>query len=446
MAKASKKSDQLRPCVLNPRQVLEVMVVADEVGDSLMMWGAPGIGKSNIAIEYANTHYPLRKNNLGLLEELKSQVADPELSKVEQIAAQNKLNKLESALLDQETNFIDFRLSQIEPSDLRGIPIPERVYRDLEGKNLKESDLKHYEQYIAETVLVWAAPKVLKLEKGWKGVILFDEINSAMPIVQAASYQLILDRCVGELRMPDGAFILAAGNRDTDGGVTFPLATPLRDRMTHVEMEPNLEQFIEDFAVPNKVAPEIIAFLKEKPSVFNTLSSDDPSQCGGSSPRSWVRLSDYVKNGKVKGKRDMLRTLAAGRVGTAIAVEFEEYMNSIDVLPKMEDIMSGKTKTLASDLDISHHYFITLSLTMHMANLHREFKAGTVEQKDYTERGTNYIEFLDNNFGKHSQDLVILAIRSLSAEKVMLSYATIPVFKQFVEKYSQLIAKTRNMA
>src|SRR6478609_3092234 len=178
------KSNDLLNMTLSPKQTLVAMAVADRVQDSLMLWGAPGIGKSAVALQYANKMYPLRKDNLDKLEFMRNQIEEEE-DAAQKAQLQREYKAFDAKLLDQDSNFIDFRLSQIDPTDLRGIPVPEKVYIGMDGKSLIESDLKEVKEYIAETAVVWAAPKVLKLPADWKGVIMFDEINSAMPIVQA---------------------------------------------------------------------------------------------------------------------------------------------------------------------------------------------------------------------------------------------------------------------
>ncbi len=168
---------------LKPQQVVEAMSIADAVRDSLMIWGSPGIGKSAIALQYANDNYPLRKDNVEKLKNLLERAQDPE----DEFVTMQDYHDFENSLLDQETNLIDFRLSQIEPSDLRGIPIPVKFYYDENYNQIMEHQLADHPGYTEETGVVWASPSILKLPKDWQGVILFDEINSAMPIVQAAS-------------------------------------------------------------------------------------------------------------------------------------------------------------------------------------------------------------------------------------------------------------------
>jgi MoxR-like ATPase len=104
---------------------------------------------------------------------------------------------------------IDIRLSQMEPSDLRGIP------------------------FRVGDVVQWAVPAMLPDLHSVtvpRGVLFLDEITSAPPAVSAAAYQLILDRRLGDYQIPGGWAIFAAGNRQGDRGVTYAMPAPLANR------------------------------------------------------------------------------------------------------------------------------------------------------------------------------------------------------------------------
>ena len=109
--------------------------------------------------------------------------------------------------------FIDLRLALMDPTDLKGIPFYDKD---------------------SHTAL-WAPPAFLPREGS--GILFLDELNSAAPSVQASAYQLILDRKVGEYELPDGWAIVAAGNRESDRGVTYRMPSPLANRFVHFEME-----------------------------------------------------------------------------------------------------------------------------------------------------------------------------------------------------------------
>lgn len=442
MAKENRKDVINTEVSLKPSQVYKAMAIADAVRDSLMIWGAPGIGKSMLAKQYANENYPLLKDNLELIATLEARVAD-----TEDEYTQSQLNKFKATLLDQETNFVDFRLSQIEPTDLRGIPVPVKRFADTDGNVVFQHEIIADKAYVESTAVEWAAPAALKLNKNWKGVIMFDEINSAMPIVQAASYQLILDRRIGELELPDAAFILAAGNRDTDGGVTFALATPLRDRMTHITMKADLEDWVNNYAVKNRVHPRVVGYLKSADSHFNTLNSQDPSHAGGTSPRSWVRVSDfeYFRDENAQIPREIMKAMISGRVSDSIGATYLAYTENVADLPATMDILSGKIKTLKEGLDISQNYFVSLNLVYKIIDLNQSKVAKELSAKDWSTYCGNFLEFIDANFGQKSKELVILSIRTLTENQCLIRTKEVPRYADFVTKYSDLVIKSRQI-
>ncbi|MEJ2426528.1 MAG: MoxR family ATPase, partial [Candidatus Thiodiazotropha sp.] len=143
----------------------------------VMLWGPPGVGKSDMVREVAHSH---------------------------------------------QAPVIDIRLSQMEPSDLRGIP------------------------FRTDTTVEWAIPSILPDAErhGSDGILFLDEITSAPPTVSAAAYQLILDRRLGEYQVPDGWAIFAAGNRQGDRGVTYSMPAPLANRFSHFEVETHLDDWV----------------------------------------------------------------------------------------------------------------------------------------------------------------------------------------------------------
>ena len=168
-----------------------------EVKLPAFIWGPPGIGKSSIVKEIA------QKSGL---------------------------------------EFIDLRLSLLDPTDLKGIP-----FFDANSKKG-----------------VWASPSFLPDDKDSKGILFLDEINSAPPAVQASAYQLVLDRRVGEYELPKGWSIIAAGNRENDRGVVYRMPPPLANRFIHLDMEVDISEW-KRWAYINSVEDILIAYLSYSP-------------------------------------------------------------------------------------------------------------------------------------------------------------------------------------
>lgn len=218
---------------------------------------------------------------------------------------------------------IDVRLAMLDPTDLRGLPF------------LKDGEA------------IWARPIFIPDEKrhGPDGILLLDEINAAPPSVQAASYQLTLDRQIGEHRIPEGWRVWCAGNREGDRAVTYKLPSPLTSRLVHLELVPDLESW-KEWAY-GKVNDRVIGFLSWRNEM---LFKFDPTKFSRAfpCPRSWQIASEVLEAFK-NDDRDFQRTLLSGCVGDGPAAEFIGYLRMADELPLPEEIMEKGKDYIPTD-------------------------------------------------------------------------------------------------
>jgi hypothetical protein len=223
---------------------------------------------------------------------------------------------------------IDIRLSQMEPSDLRGIPF--RVGTQVE----------------------WAVPAMLPdVERhGEQGILFLDEITSVPPSVSAAAYQLILDRRLGAYEVPDGWAIFAAGNRQGDRGVTYSMPAPLANRFSHYEVDINLDDWVA-WAYANHIDERLIAFLRFRPEL---LFEFDPAHnpVAFPSPRSWEFSHRALQ------KFGDLPTLLTGAlqacVGPAAGVELSAFVENLDKLPDIDAIVRGDVVKVPRETDLQY--------------------------------------------------------------------------------------------
>ena len=187
----------------------------------------------------------------------------------------------------------DVRAAQLDPVDLRGLP-----------------------QVIAG-VTVWAKPDFLPTEAA---VVFFDEVNRAPILVQNACFQLFLDRRLGNYVLPDDVLIVAAGNREQDGGGVIRMPSALSNRLVHLHLEPNLDDWV-DWARKVDVDPGVVAFLKAFP---HKLYAFDRDQHAFPTPRAWSFVSDIIKQDPPDS---IMRALIAGSIGTGHTVEFLGYLS-----------------------------------------------------------------------------------------------------------------------
>lgn len=243
---------------MKPTRVVSALETLLAIQQPVFLWGAPGVGKSQVVAQVAARH---------------------------------------------ELELVDVRAVLLDPVDLRGIP---RI--DAKGE------------------AVWCAPSFLP--RSGRGILFLDELNTAPPLVQAACYQLILDRKLGEYVLPPGWTIIAAGNRESDRAVTHRMPSALANRMVHLDFEPDLDDWL-TWAEENGVESRLRAFLRFRPGLLHAF---DPkkSEKAFPSPRSWEFVSRILAAG---ADRETLGALIKGAVGEGAAAECVGFLRVHDALP-----------------------------------------------------------------------------------------------------------------
>jgi hypothetical protein len=334
----------------------------------IFLWGPPGIGKSEI---------------------------------VEQIT-----NSLPNSLL------IDNRLSLWEPTDIKGIP-----YFDSNSGTM-----------------VWAPPSELpsaELAAKYDYIVLFlDEMNSAAPAVQAAAYQLILNRKVGQYVLPDNVLIVAAGNRDADKGVTYRMPAPLANRFIHLELAVSFNDWF-DWAVDKKIHKDVVGFLQFSK---KDLYDFDPKSSSRSfaTPRSWTFVSELLDDNL---DESTTTDLVAGTVGEGLAVKFMAHRKVAASMPNPTDILTGKVKEMAGK-EISAMYSLTVSLCYELK------EACDAGDKKFDDKVNNFLRFAMDNF---ETELVVMGIKlAITQYALPVDPDEIECFDEFHERFGKYITAAQN--
>jgi len=330
----------------------------------LFLWGPPGIGKSDI---------------------------------IHQIGK------------EMEAHVIDIRLSLWEPTDIKGIP-----YFDSNS-----------------STMVWGAPSELPTKEfasQYPNIILFlDEMNSAAPSVQAAAYQLILNRRVGQYELPDNVLIVAAGNREADKGVTYRMPAPLANRFVHLEMRVDFDDWAQ-WATDNRVHKDVVGYVTF---AKKDLYDFDPKSTSRSfaTPRSWSFVSELLEDDDTT--EETLTDLVAGAVGDGLAIKFMAHRKVAGKLPKPEDILVGKVKTMDTK-EISAMYSLTVSLCYELKD------SSDKNDKKFNDKVNNFFRFIMDNF---DTELVVMGTKlALTQYQLPLDPDEIDCFDEFHEKYGKYIA------
>ena len=273
---------------------------------SIMLWGPPGIGKSQA---------------------------------ITQLAAEIE------AKTGKRTNTIDVRLILFNPIDLRGIPTSN----------------------VEKTLAVWLKPSIFQMDEADNvvNILFLDEISAAPPSVQAAAYQITLDRKIGEHKLPDNCIVIAAGNRVTDKSVAYNMPKALANRLMHFEIETSFGSW-KEWALSHGINNKVIGFLSFKRDYHMTFESANDN-LAFATPRSWQLVSNILNLMENKSISELYPAIA-GLVGTGIACEFKTWAEVYAKIPSVENIFWGKDVAAPKDTDVLY------ALVSAMVDFAREHK------------------------------------------------------------------------
>jgi hypothetical protein len=305
---------------------------------------------------------------------------------------------------------IDLRLGQMEPTDIRGIP--------FYNKDLGKMD--------------WAPPIELpdeELAEQYPLVVLFlDELNSAAPSVQAAAYQLILNRRIGKYHLPKNVVMVAAGNRESDKGVTYRMPTPLANRFIHQEMKVDFASY-QEWAVNNSIHKDVVGYLSFAKQDLYDFDAKSASRAFAT-PRSWTFVSELLED--EDSDDDTLMNLVAGTIGEGLAVKFMAHRKIAGRMPKPEDILAGKEKDL-NVKEVSAMYSLVISMCYELKGAIEK----KVSDKQFHEMADNFFAYMMKNF---ETELVVMGARiALTTYNLPFQPTKLKNFDEFHQRYGKYI-------
>lgn len=287
---------------------------------------------------------------------------------------------------DLNLKVIDIRLAQVDPTDLVGFPVRNPETNKMEYAPLGLIPLEHD-----------------PIPENYDGfLILFDEVTSAPPAVQAASYKIMLDRLVNQTPVHPNAYMAAAGNLDSDRAVTVRMSSALQSRFIHFRLETNLDEWLEGFAYPEGMDDRIISFLKFKPNLlhkFDPNSPEDTFPC----PRTWEFTHDLISNFNepIFSKPHHLITLA-GTIGQGPAFEFKAAIEMFKECPTLSEIEQDPTSARVPT-ELSQLYSIS-----------------TLLSSGATDQNISALIYYINRIPKENIEFQILTVRDIIRRKPAL--------------------------
>jgi hypothetical protein len=370
----------------------------------LFIWGQPGIGKSDIVLQAAK-----------------------------------KLGR----------PVIDIRLTLMEPTDLRGIPyLADIRVHDKNGNLLRDETGVP----LSEKEFRWSPPSDLPRDEESRAIVFYDEMSSAPPSVQAATYQIILNRRIGNYHLPKGVALVAAGNRVKDKGLAYNMLTPLANRFSHLTGRADKDEWVE-WATENRIHKDVVGYIQFQP---NHLNQFNPSSDGVAfaTPRTWAYVSRLLQEPDQDGRmvdtnlpNEVLADLVKGTIGEGVGIQFMTYRAQAAELPHARDILSGRvTKLNSHKIDII--YALTTSLCYELYDqAHRSgWQPGLPKGSDrvdpsmmaeFQRQMDTFLRFMMDNF---QDEMTVMGAKTVLGHfKLPVESGKLKNWSEFVRRFSELM-------
>ncbi|WP_334077638.1 MoxR family ATPase [Paenibacillus sanfengchensis] len=240
-------------------------------------------------------------------------------------------------------------------ADLVGLPCV-----SLLGSQLAPEDLIGVPQ-IVDGVSRFCPPSMIARNEPY--CLFLDELNACTHEVQKAFYSLILEKRVGEYRLPEGSVVIGAGNRAQDSAIVKPMSSALMNRMFHVQLKVSHREWLE-WAYENDLHPLVIQYIETRPDHLwvQPPKHEEPF----STPRSWHMLSDALKEYGDRLQPQVLEILATGCLSPHHAGQFKAFYKQSHHKYKLHEIIEGGANWphLPEDRDVL--YFMAQSFRAHL--------------------------------------------------------------------------------
>lgn len=334
----------------------------------IMLWGAPGIGKSDT------------------VKKLCTEIENANGKKV---------------ILH------DVRLSLYNPTDLKGIPYPD--------KNTNET--------------IWLKPEIFSMDEsdGVINILFFDELTNASPSVAAATYQIVLDRGIATHKIPDNCLIICAGNRAADKSATNKMPAPLANRLVHFEFKSDLSGWIQWASTVEGFDPRVIAYLSANPSQLFGYSAGGEA-VAFPTPRSWESVSRLV-SGKSGDDLAQLAPWICGNIGTSVGSSFYTFICNAKRMPDMTKIMDGSLEA-DPDMELDIKFLVCSSIASSINDI--AVKSGYRPEGQDLEYVENMLVYTEKLNEKSPDVQTYVMMRIANNIKLVPFLMKLPIFKSWM--------------
>lgn len=356
------------------RSSIEAVQADDNMSAKLppvMVWGAPGVGKSTI---------------------------------------------VKSLAKEMGIGFVDVRLAQMESIDIRGLPLPDKDAHCVQ----------------------WLPSSIFPRDNTKGGIIFLDELSAAPKDVQVASYELILDRQLGGgdvYKVPSKWVIVAAGNRSCDRAVSTTMSSALANRMMHLEIEANAEDWVL-WAVAHDIHPSVVGFINFKPKMLASLD-DQNLERGFPTPRSWERVSEMCK---VLKNETLLKKAVYGLVGVSAGQQFMEFHKIAAQMENVLDMMLDPSKKVVVPTRDDLKYAMTSAMVYHI------WKGK--DKADTEKRVAGFLRismFLPPAFATMAMKAARIGTEAVKATEAVMTLMRHPSYKDWRAKFGQNINESHEV-
>lgn len=411
---------------------IDAMPKSGQKPQPMMIWGQPGVGKSEVIRQVGDK---LER----IVIDIRLLLKDPtDLSGIPYFNAEYKrmLYAAPNELPPSKDELNAFYKaigelvdpSEVEPDQFQLARIMSKIQDQSELTDEEKSQLMHL------------------VVKG-NAIVLLDELSSATPAVQAAALQLVLERRIGTYELSDNVAIIAAGNRAEDATQHFSMPTPLRNRFSHRTLEVDVEAWL-SWAIGARVHPAVVGFIKSNQTHLNEFDPRNKAAYAFGTPRSWKFVSDFLwsisdENGRIQRLKERYKFISrnvASLVGEGVAAALMASVELVGALPDVMDILEGKVKKFdLQSVKLSATYSLIVNLCYVMRDIQTKTKRDepekSVARMEFV--GDNYLNFVMDNMG-FQQDFIVMAA-SIALEQYQLGIEHCGALHDLVDKHRDIL-------